>query len=46
MHDEINKRKAEEDAKAEAELKEKDAAARDQYYRDMAESERRRIHGE
>ena len=46
VHDEIHRRKAEEDEKAEQELKEKDQAARDQYYKDLAEAERRRIHGE
>ena len=39
-------RKAAEDEQAEAELKEKDAAARDQYYASLKEAERRRIYGE
>ena len=46
VHDEIHKRKAEEDAKAEQQLKEKDAAARDAYYRAIREAERKRIYGE
>ena len=46
VHDEIHKRKAEEDAKAEAELKEKDQAARDEYYKSVLEAERRHVRGE
>ena len=46
VHDEINRKKAEEDDKREAELKAKDQAARDAYYKNLAEAERRHIHGE
>ena len=46
VHAEINRKKAEEDDKAEQELKAKDQAARDQYYKELAEAERRRVYGE
>ena len=46
VHDEIHKRKAEEDEKAEAELKEKYLEARQNYYLSLQEAERKRIYGE
>ena len=46
VHDEIHKRKAEEDEKAEAELKAKDLEARQNYYLSLQEAERKRIRGE
>ena len=46
VHQEIHKQQAAENEKAEAEQKEKDAAARDNYYRAIAEGERKRMRGE
>lgn len=46
VYDEIHKRKAAEDEKAEQALKEKDQAARDEYYKSVLEAERRHVRGE
>ena len=45
-YDEIHKRKAEADAKAEQELKQKDLEARQNYYLSLQEAERKRMRGE